>query len=74
MTDTLLLPKKRFVIIGICNFGRILIERLLAFDTPATSMTVCDIEKERGAQIEAKYHVLIATLYDLAISSPKTVQ
>jgi pyrroline-5-carboxylate reductase len=44
MTDTILLPKKRFEFIGAGNFGRILIERLLAFCVPATSMTVCDIE------------------------------
>jgi hypothetical protein len=44
MTDTILLPKKRFVFIDAGNFGRILIERLLAFCVPATSMTVCDIE------------------------------
>ena len=51
MIDTILLPKKRFVIIGTGNFGRILIERLLAFGVPTTSMTVCDIEEERGARL-----------------------
>ena len=64
MTDTILLPKKRFVFIGAGSLGRILIERLLAFGIPTTSVTVCDIEQERGAQIEAKYHVLITTLDD----------
>jgi pyrroline-5-carboxylate reductase len=44
MTGTTLLPKKRFVFIGAGNFGRILIERFLAFCVPATSMSVCDIE------------------------------